>query len=190
MLVNATRTTSPMEEPVTVEQVKLHLREDLVDSANDAYIQGLIEASRRSLEDRLSLCLVTTDWVSKFQTTDGAMLTLPLQPVQEVASVTYTDTDGATQTLSPSTYTVNLSNFPVRIRPKPGSVWPYGTDFIVAYTAGYGDTASMVPAQLRQWVMMVVSDMYRHRETTITAGTERRFQFAEHLLDPFYPYEV
>lgn len=116
-------------------------------------------------------------------------MVLPLQPVQEVTAITYTDADGGTQTLSAALYTVDKDNFPVRIRPSPGVSWPYGTEFTVAYTAGYNDTADAVPAALRQWIRMAVTDMYRHRG----ASGDKPFvpqQFAEHLLDPFYPYEV
>ncbi len=189
MLVNATRTSAPAAEPVSVELAKLHMREDLVDSANDAYIHGLIEAARDSLETRLSLCLCTTTWVSKFMDLPADYIQLPLQPVQSVTSITYKDQDGAAQTLDTSLYTVNNWNFPTRIRRVPGAAWPIGTEVVVTYEAGYGDDPATVPAALRQWVVMAVTDMYRYRSTSTDKPAVPQ-QFAQHLLDPFYPYEV
>jgi hypothetical protein len=49
-----------VEEPVTIEQVKTHLRLELADTGEDDYLQLLTTAARRSIENRTGQTVAAT----------------------------------------------------------------------------------------------------------------------------------
>jgi hypothetical protein len=54
--------TAPTGEPVTLAEAKAHLREDLVDVANDALITNLIVAARMHAENVCRRAFITQKW--------------------------------------------------------------------------------------------------------------------------------
>lgn len=66
---------------------------------------------------------------------------IPLPPLQSVTSLTYVDTDGVTQTLDPSQYTVDNLSETGRITPAFSTPWPYTRSIInavnITFVAGY-----------------------------------------------------
>jgi uncharacterized phiE125 gp8 family phage protein len=157
----ARRTTEPAAEPVTLAEAKLHLRVD--HSEEDAYITSLITAARLMCEQRTGKTLVSSGWTA-YADYFPAELELPNPSVTAVASITYVDTNGTTQTLDPSAYRVNMVADPARIQPV--TEWPATDDrmnaVVVVYTAGYANAAA-VPVPLKQWCLLAIGDMYEHR---------------------------
>jgi uncharacterized phiE125 gp8 family phage protein len=50
--------TEPTVEPLTLAEVKVHLREDLTDASNDALITTLIAVARQACEHRVQRALM------------------------------------------------------------------------------------------------------------------------------------
>lgn len=160
-MLKARRTTEPAAEPITLAEAKLHLRVDHADE--DAYITGLITSARLMCEQRTGKTLISSGWTAygdEFTDT----LELPNPTVTSVASISYVDVNGTTQTLDASTYRVDVISDPARI--KPVTEWPETDDRMnavtVVYTAGYAN-ANAVPAPLKQWMLLAIGDMYENR---------------------------
>src|SRR5690606_10645323 len=116
--------TPPDGEPVSLEQVKAHLRVDL-DEEDDLLVSAYIPAARQACEAYLSRALLTQTWRQTFSCW-GRYLELEYPPHQSITSIQYVDGAGATQTLAGSEYQSDLSSDdrPARIMPAYGKVWP------------------------------------------------------------------
>lgn len=166
--------TGPVVEPVTLQEAKLHMRVDI--DTDDALIAALITAAREHLEttSRPQLAMLTQTWrylADAWPTSD--VLQLRPYPLQSVSSINYTDEDGATTTMSSSDYQVDTYSQPGRIYITDG--WPSTTlqdmnGLAIEFVAGYGDTASSMPQQMRQALLLLVSHWYENRETVLTSG--------------------
>ena len=159
--------------PVSITEVKQHLRIDSADTTEDVYLLSLIASATRFVEDetgqQLSLAeakLTLDRWPS------GRELVLPKPPLNAVTGVFYTDPTGIEQTLSPAAYTVDATGKPGRIVLRPGQSWP-ATDgsancIRIEFDAGY-PTPDAVPSNLRHVILLQVGHWFENRE----AATDR-----------------
>lgn len=186
----------PTEEPVSLVEAKLHLRETL--SAQDALITNLIKLARQQAEMRTRRALVqqTLELLLPEFPNDGE-IELPRPPLIAVAWVKYTDTNGAIQTVDPATYQVDAYRAPALVKPVYGESWPsdvLASDFNavqVRYDAGFyqplASPTGEVPESIRQWMLVRIAQLYEHREAiitgTIVASIPR--DYVDGLLDPY-----
>lgn len=102
----------------------------------------------------------------------GFEIFLDHAPLISVDSVSYIDTDGNTQVLSPALYKVDSVTEPCRVVPAYGTTWPGTRNEInavtVTYTVGYGPAASSVPEPIKSWIKMRIGAMYENREEFAT----------------------
>jgi len=134
-------TTQPVAEPVSLSEMKLHLRVD--HTTDDELIKSLIKAARQWCEmyERRAYMLRTyqlkLDWFY-----DDLELDFP--PLISVGSITYTDTSGTTQTLASTVYDVVTEPTPGGVRLAYGQSWPTPRDdedvVTINYTAGFSTT--------------------------------------------------
>src|SRR5690606_2147840 len=108
-------------------------------------------------------------------------LELRVCPVQSVESVKYYDTAGVQQTLDSSDYLVDIASEPGRIVPVPDTSWPETqrrpNAVEVAFTAGYGETLSDVPAAAKQAVLLLAGNWFANREPVGSVGGEIAFTY-------------
>ena len=100
--------------------------------------------------------------------------------MQSVSSISYVDTDGATQTLAGSVYDARLYGLEPSIVLKYNQTWPtirMGSLITVTAVVGYG-AASAVPAELLHAIRLVIADMYRYRETVQSGETVAAYPLA------------
>lgn len=159
----------PTEEPVSLDEAKLHLRVD--GTEEDDYIAGLIKAARESCELEARRAFVTRTLDLSIPCWPDYVLGLPLPPLVSVTSISYTDADGNVSTVSTSTYAVNTNVEPGLLIRKPSASWPSvnlmpGPSIVVRYVAGFG-TAADVPAVYKQAMLMTIGHMYENRESVI-----------------------
>lgn len=164
-MMTAVLITAPTEEPVTLEEAKLHLRVDLPE--DDELIEGLIAAARQWVEHYARRALVTQTWELRGDCWPGAEIYLPWPPLASVTSVKGTDEDGNETTVSASNYVVDTGSEPGRVALKSTGNWP-ATDvrpggFAVRYVAGYG-AAAAVPRVFKQSILLLVGHLYENRE--------------------------
>lgn len=169
--------------PVTLQEAKIQTRTDCADE--DALHTALIGVATQAASDRLQRALVP----SQYRLTLDAFpdtIDLLMPPVISVDSVSYTDTNGAQQTLAPSAWQLDATSEPARLVPAYGTSWPATQDCInavqVTYTAGYPGSA--IPLPIKQWILLALGDMYNNRERSAEKPAVPQ-HFADGLLDTY-----
>ena len=165
--------TAPAGVPLSIAELKAQSRlEGVTGESEEALLAGYLRAAVASLEGRdgwLNRALMTQTWDLKRDCFPYEIL-LPLPPLQSVTSITYVDTDGDSQTLASSLYQVAGvgGSGRARIAPAYGQTWPSTRDqpeaVTVRFVVGYGDNPHDVPEQIRQALMLMVTESYCDRE--------------------------
>lgn len=166
--------TPPAFEPVTLDEAKLHLKQDGT-TADDALITELVVAAREACERLQDRSYVTQVWdlfLDEFPRPYAGRqqpIELPRAPVQTVTSVKYTPLGGAQVTMVAGTdYVASLKDQREgKVWPKAGTWWPQDVletadAVVVRYDAGFG-LAAAVPARIKQLVKRVVAHWYYNR---------------------------
>lgn len=173
MALRMKRTVGPTEEPVSLAEVKNHLRVDVSD--DDTLIGGLIQAAREYIEETTHRALVTQTWTLSLENWPrGDRIVLPRPPAISVTSVVYIDSDGDSNTFAAANYNVDTVCEPGELVLAYGCSWPSGTlrpmsPITVIYQAGYG-AAALVPQHLKQAILLLAAHWYENRETSVTGA--------------------
>jgi uncharacterized phiE125 gp8 family phage protein len=133
-------TTPPVAEPMTTDELKLHLRVD--HSNDDDLIAYLLRAAREYCEVLQGRAYIVRTYAMTFD--NGwpvEIFSVPYPPLVSVSSITYLDADGDTQTLATTEYTVDTKTEPARIYEAYNKTWPTIRDvrntITVTFIAGY-----------------------------------------------------
>ncbi len=182
----ATVTTQPAEEPVTLTEAKAHLR--VSDTADDTYITAIIKAAREQAERFVNGAIVTQTLTGKLDQFFNE-ISLPSGPIAGITSISYIDTDGETQTVDSSIYTLDAPQR--RILLAYNQEWPdtrcQKNAVTVVFTAGVA--VADVPQSIKQAILLLVGEMYENREETVIGVSASRLSLtAERLLQPFKIY--
>lgn len=166
--------TPPKSEPLTLQEVKAHLRVD--GEADDSLINSLILSARQYAEKHQSRALLTQTWELTLDEFPAMPLSLPLPPLQSVDEISYTDYAGNTTVIDPADYVVDPASFLGRIDHAFGKSWPSITlrslgGVKITFTAGYGDTPADVPQMTKQAMLVLIGHMYEHREAIVLTNT-------------------
>lgn len=165
--------TAPALLPVTLSELKTHLRIDHSDE--DTTISGYLKAARErcELEARRTFINTTYDmyldaWPRK------SKFTLPRPPIVSVTGVYYTDDEGDETEYSSANYLVDIYSEPGRIVLRSTAAWPSVTlqeinGVRVRFVAGYGTTPAAVPERYRQAIMLTAGHFYENREGVLVA---------------------
>jgi len=202
--------TPPAVEPVSLAEAKQHARIEYPD--DDDLVANLITAARLVCEKELRRAFISQTWETyldhwpwpeqypgamyygssyipqtmSYPYTPLAMIQIDNPNLVSVASISYVDTSGATQTLDPSAYLVQ-AGAPGRIHPAYGQTWPsvrcIPGAITVNYLAGYGPAATDVPECVRTAIKMMVAELYEQREMTAAQAYQANPIF-ECLLSP------
>lgn len=159
-------TSGPVNEPITVDEAKTHLRVD--GSDEDALITSLIMTSRLHVEAALGLALITQSWtLLQDEWPRDGRVEIPLQPLQAVTEIRTRAHDDTLTVIDAATYVVDIAGKPPRVVPN-GAGWPAPGKPVngieVDFTAGYGLNAADVPSPIRQALLMLVAHWYEHRD--------------------------
>ena len=167
--MRVTKLTDPTTLPVSLSDVKDHLRieQDEIDLDND--LTELLRAASAYVEAEIHATLITTQFMAVWDCFPADAIKIPGWPVASIDSITYTDTDGATTTLSSSLYRTKLVQTPAMIIPAISEDWPDtladSVDAVtVTFTAGYGAAATDVPYMIRAMIKLLVAHWFKNRE--------------------------
>jgi uncharacterized phiE125 gp8 family phage protein len=210
MLYSLTRLQAPDVEPVTLDQVKQHLRIAPEFADDDALLIAYISAAREYVESYTRRCFLTSQWQlsldhfpQSFQmpsTVNPSMrrdwpyysglwnqctIALPKPYCVSVDSITYLDGNGAQQTLDPSAYVVDVDSAPARIVPAPGLFWPIVTAYRpgsvkVKFTAGRWSDADSVPKDIQVAILLIITQWYTN--PSAAGATQNEMPFAVSAL--------
>lgn len=160
-------TTAPAAEPVTLAEVKVHLRTVEGDTSEDAaIITPLITAAREYCENVTGRALAAQ--TVKAYPESWGLWRLPRPPIVSVTSITYYGRDNTPQVLPASAYQVDTVDGLVNI------LNPHGTDLRalngieIEYTAGY----TACPKAIRQAILLLVGHWYQNREAVGITGLD------------------
>jgi uncharacterized phiE125 gp8 family phage protein len=180
------RTVAPAEPPISVSELKAHLRVDSTDE--DALIGTLLDAAVQHVDGYsgvLGRALVTQTWTQDFDDWDD--LCLALAPISSV-TVTYYDTANAQQTLSAPIYSLLAGPAGPYIKLNWGQVFPnlFGREDAIRVTmvAGYG-AATTVPAPIKAAIMLLAGHWYANREAVGQSSLAELPMAVNALLAPY-----
>lgn len=174
------RLTDPAVEPVTLDQMKAHLR--LTTTDEDAILADFVQAARIHIEHSTRRALISQQWrVFLDAWPVSRIVRLPVSPVISIDQVTLYDFDGTPSTLQPEEYRLDRSARPERLRINVGAGLPASQMMAaeIDFTAGYGLTPDIVPQDCRQAIRLLAAHWFERRE----ASSEQAMMSLPHGLD-------
>lgn len=168
-----TRSVEPAVEPITVDELKEHLRIESDFTADDTYLGIIISAARWSVEDFTGRTLIDTTFVFNYRAWSNRLY-LQRGGVSSISSVKYRDSDGTLQTVATADYELSplgdgeaecvmLSSF------NEPTLYdePVNNRIQVTAVAGYGEAGTDVPKPLVQGVYYMAAHLYDMRAPVI-----------------------
>jgi uncharacterized phiE125 gp8 family phage protein len=164
--MHAVLTSPPMVEPVSLAEVKAHLRL-IVDEEDEALARRIV-AARKLVERRSGLALIAQEWSAYDDDWPvSGTLQLPLWPVIEVASLKVHGEEGEAQEIDPAHYFCDLVSRPARLVLRPWRHWArpgrIANGIEIAFTAGFGVSAGTVPGDLREAILRMIAHWHEAR---------------------------
>lgn len=180
-----TLVTGPAAEPISVDELKEHLRID--DNYDDAYLLGCIKAARVWFEGQTKRGLITQTWDyaidNDWPWKNGApCIVLPLNPVASVTSITYVNEAASSPLpiLAASDYIVVARQHGSYIAPEYDVSWPTVRSVPDAIVVRFVVGESEVPDDIKMALMVLAGHYYENRETAIGAPKS-----IEPLISPY-----
>lgn len=162
-------------------------------TTDDTYITSLIKGARQQVEGDTRRALCTQTWDLKFDgfPSDGLGFRIPRPPVQSITSITYTDTDGDSQTVPTADYVVSITDAYCDITLAQDADWPsdvkdQANAVVVRFATGYG-VASAVPEGLKAAVRIAAAQLYISPNP---AGSQLTVPTREQYDDTIAPFVV
>jgi len=153
--------TAPQREPVTLEEVKTHLRVETDD--HDGALTQLIPAARQYVETITGRAFITQTW-KLYADRFLYEFRIPRPPLQSVTGVQYKDASEALQTLAASNYVVDTASEPARLHQNSNGTYPNTSNNLnavtITFVAGYGDEAEDVPGPLRRAILLHIERLF------------------------------
>ncbi|MBW2645096.1 MAG: hypothetical protein JRE23_02755 [Deltaproteobacteria bacterium] len=186
-------TTAPATECISLEEVKLHLRlattaaEAAAYTTEDDWLNRNIKSARLQVEHETGRALITqtrTYYLDEWP--DKRYIRLPYPKLQS-AVVTYRLQDDADYDNTLSTVDTDIVSEPGRVILQPNESWPSGTLYTdnpikIEYVCGYGDSATDVPEDIRNAMLLMIEDAYNNRGEIVIGVSVGRIQGAVDTL--------
>ena len=151
-----------IEEPLTLVEAKAQLR--VLDDSEDAYIESLIPAARRYVEERSGIIVKRREFTEQHFVCRG-VIRLFKAPLVSIDEVEYPDADGVATPYADARFFTGSSV----LFPALGETWPSayaGERFTVTYTAGLSpeQLGSDEYANLLHAMKLLIGHWFKHRE--------------------------
>ena len=183
-------TVGPTFEPISLQHAKDELKITSSPS-EDALNLDRIARAREWVEDEMGLRFVPQTWEYYLDYFPAVIRLYDISPLQSVTSIQYIDTDGVTQTLDASLYTVDAKKKPGEIHPAWGKTWPSTRSdpnaVTVTAVVGY-TTLAKIPKMLTGYMLALISEMEVHRSPIITGTIVQRVPL--HVIAAAQAYKV
>ena len=175
-------TTAPASEPVTLAELKQHCRLEESFNDEDDLLTAYLATARGLVEKHAERGLVDQTW-TLYLDCFPQEIELRKCPVSSATVViTYTDTDGTTQTLATDQYRVDHRSEPARIQPAYGVTWPATRNQTNAVSVAFSVGYTSVPAEACMAIKLLVGHWYRNREAVGQVGSEIQLAYTS-LVD-------
>lgn len=179
----------PALEPITLAELKLHLRVD-ADTTDDSWLNDCIEEARTAVEDWTRRKIMTQTWDYCLDCWPSKnYIDLPDGNLQSVTYVKWKDTAGIQTTLTETiNYIVekNGSNRKGRIVLPYGISWPSGTLYpsnpiVIRYICGW-TTPALVSRNIRAMIKEYCAYKNEHRGEPVIGQTVIENKFLDKLI--------
>lgn len=176
--------TAPATEPLTLAEVKQHC--DCERDDQDALFTRLLQAAREKVESDTDRSLINTSWqlwLDSWPNGVSGSVYLPRAPIFNVQTVSYINPDTDTTIIGSSNFIVSKQE-PPRIYPNTGAgfTWPTylrtAQAISIVFVAGYGSSASSVPAIAKQAILLLCGHWYENREASISGTIHGKIEHA------------
>jgi uncharacterized phiE125 gp8 family phage protein len=169
--------TAPTVEPVSVAEFKMFARLDHDDE--DSALLLMLASVRKAAEMYLGRSLLEQTIYYTLDKWEGREVELPAPPLLSVLGVYTKESDGTWTEYDSENYFVVTEGIPGSIVVKqsvtaPTAYYADAARFQIRYKAGYGDTATDVPAAIRQAILGWATVAYATRAVTIDPPPEVR----------------
>jgi len=189
--METTLKTAPVLEPVTLDEVKNHMRLDLEIVDHDDYLTGLISSVRKEIEELTWRKLITQSWyvfIPGWPSID--YIELPFGSLSSVTTIKHKDTDGDQTTWDSDEYIVGTDYQRGRVTLAYGYTWPNETLYPsnpieIDMTCGYGAARNSVPEPLRQAIKVLCAERFENREDSIVGITFSKMDTVANLIAPY-----
>lgn len=183
--------TAPAWEPITLAQAKAHCRVRASHTADDAMFDGVwIPAAREWVETVTRRAIPQQTWELTYDQFPGrqvddyrpptwryGIIRFPRPPLISVDAVSYIGPADTTVYTATTEFQTDTNTEPGRCAPAAYKVWPTTNPLVmkavkIQYTCGYA-SAALVPARLKQAVLLMVGHLYENREATAEVAMSR-----------------
>jgi uncharacterized phiE125 gp8 family phage protein len=188
MMMALVLTSGPAQEPLSLSDVKAHLRID--NSAEDVLLSSLMLTSRLHVEASLNLALITQSWMMVLDRWPACdFVEIPMSPLQAINEVRVKTSANTVVAVPATTYLVDIASKPPRLvwnmvaRTDPG-IKAGGIE--IDFTAGFGSTGASVPSPLKHALLLLTAHWYEHRDPVEIGSSAARIPEAvSDLIQPF-----
>jgi uncharacterized phiE125 gp8 family phage protein len=173
-------------EPVSLSELKVHIRQTGSDASEDALLDDVLRGAREWCEAYCGRALCTQTLELILDRFPGCDIKLPKPPLQSVTSIKYKDSTGTESTVDTSDYIVDADSDIGRVVPAYGLYWPSFTAYPVnpiriRYVAGY----TAVPAAIKDAIKLYAGLLYVNRDLDVAEDTDKVALAVRALLDPY-----
>jgi uncharacterized phiE125 gp8 family phage protein len=188
-------------EPVSLATARLHLRLDTLGSPpshpDDALVTALITVAREAVENFTELTVAVNTFQMKLDYFEDLAINLGTFPVNSITSITYVDTNGATQTLPSGDYVLDTFSKPAQIVLAYDKQWPpvrnqpnaVTVTFQAGFTGNTSPVTNVMPKALVQAMLLTITDLYETRgDLTYTNFSKNSYSVpvtAQYLMAPY-----
>lgn len=170
----------PVVEPISLLEVRQHLRLTSDQTEDDQILLGMISTARRLVERRLGVALVCTQYRATWPAA-RAVVELPNPPLLQGEAypilVESLDVDGDATTVDDENYRLDGDATPARLI---FSTVPPG-ELRVTYYAGL-PAGSRIAPQLRSAMLLIIGHLYANREASTAMAVDELPMGVEMLL--------
>lgn len=154
--------TAPAVTPVSVTEVKDHLRVD--HATQDTLITTYLNAAISEFEDLTGRALIASTWDYTLDHFPAYSFRLPKGQLVSVTSIKYTEDGEAEATFNNTLYAVDIASDPGRITLNDDVFWPVVTlipvnGFTTRFVAGWANAAA-VPADIKAALLFKCQMLY------------------------------
>lgn len=184
------RKLPPSEEPLTLTQLRNHVRVD--GSIFDEDLSSLLKAAVSECENQTGLALMPQTWVWKLDEWPfiNKIILFDRNPVLEINSIKYFDSDNTEQTLDETYYEVDLDSQPAKlsfIKSLPNLSSTKLDKVIIEFIAGFGidDTSAInqVPDGLKHALKIHVGGNFEYRSDRQVKN--KAVMYSENLFEKY-----
>jgi uncharacterized phiE125 gp8 family phage protein len=177
--------TDAVSEPILLADVKKHLRVESDCTDDDDYINGLIKAARKFVENYTGR-KIGLQTMYMYQDSIGYETWITKMPVGTITAFEYKDEDGVYQDVPE--YWEDLNSEPVRLEIDDiPTLYEDGYQQIrVEFTTGY----TTCPEPLKQAMYLIIGHWYENRQDVVTGTQVNEVpQASQYLMEQYKVYE-